>query len=63
MSKKMHIPSRTKMGHMTEKGEMSREEHREHHCSDGQRHAEGRFKIAHQEAMHSSANEKKYHGK
>jgi hypothetical protein len=56
MSKTPHIPARTKMGCMTEKGEMSRAEHMEHHVSDGQRHAEGRFKIQHQEAMHEKHN-------
>ena len=56
MAKTLRIPARTKMGNMTTKGEMSREEHREHHCSDGQRHAEGRFKIQHEEAMHERKN-------
>ena len=63
MAKTPHIPTRTKMGTMTPKGEMSRAEHMEHHCSDGQRHAEGRYKVANQEMHDSFANEKKYHGK
>lgn len=42
---------------------MSKDEHREHHCSDGQRHAEGRYKIEHEEKHDSFANERKYHGK
>lgn len=34
----------------------SKEEHKEMHCSDGQRHAEGRFKIAQEERMHENKN-------
>ena len=53
--------------HLRSKGmahkEMSKEEHREHHCSDGQRHSEGRYEIANQEMHDSFANEKKHHGK
>lgn len=55
----MKEPKGRGMGHP----DMSKEEHKECHISDGQRHSEGRYKIANQEKHDSFADEKKYGGK